>query len=398
MKKNQHISVASVASLCLASAEKYNKRIAIEIYRQGKICCLTSYRLLGIRQRQFALLLDSLGVKAGSRVLLLAENRPEWAAMWFGIALAGAACVPVAPDSPPELINHICANAGLSAICVSRRHASAFIGAEKRAPFDLPIDHSTDFSTEHSSKHSIDPSIPLIIIDSIRAAEPEQQASPVRAEKTVISVALNGISTELPLEEPENAAHFPPARPDEPAAVFYSSAGAVAESVRETTVTGRQFLESAASGRVTIFPRDRLLSTISLANSFELSCGLLRAVAAGSLTIYPDEELSPQQLCTAAGALKPTIILALPGMVMEFRKKFIEPLLKTDPFYRHAMTKTLAYRRAGKKLLSALGKIIRHLEIGGDLPDDTKEFLCRIKFPYSCSSESGSGWGLSVSR
>jgi acyl-CoA synthetase (AMP-forming)/AMP-acid ligase II len=356
MEKTRNLTVAG---LCLASAEKYGKRIAFEIYRQGKICGLTSYRLLGIRQRQFALLLDSLGVQAGSRVLLLSENRPEWAAACFGIALAGAVCVAAAPDSPPEILDHICAHAGLSAICVSRRHAAAFVGAEKRSP--------------------INQLIPVIIIDSIAPAEPGQPTSPCPAEQAFISVSINGIGKELPLKEAKNMAYFPVLRPDDPAAVFYSGGGA--ETVRETTVSNRALIERAFSGGVKLFPRDRLLSTISLANSFELSRGLLRAAAAGALTVYPDEELQPQQLIAAAGALKPTVILAQPGLVMEFRSTFIDPLLKADPFYRHALTKTLAYRRAGRKLLFALGRLIRCLEIDGSLPDEIKNFLNKIKFP-----------------
>jgi len=354
MEKTRNLTVAG---LCLASEEKYGKRIAFEIYRQGKICGLTNYRLLGIRRRQFALLLDSLGVQAGSRVLLLSENRPEWAAAWFGIALAGAVCVAAAPDSPPEILDHICAHAGLSAICVSRRHASAFVGTEKRSP--------------------IDPLIPVIIIDSIAPAEPGRPTSGP-AEQAFISVSINGITKKLPLKEAKNMAYLPLVRPDDPAAVFYS--GGV-ETIRETTVSNRDLIERACSGGVKLFPRDRLLSTISLANSFELSRGLLRATAAGALTVYTDEELPQQQLIAAAGALSPTIILALPGLVMEFRSTFIDPLLKEDPFYRHALTKTLAYRRAGRKLLSALGRLIRCLEIDGSLPDEIKEFLNKIKFP-----------------
>jgi len=373
--------------------DKHGTRIAFEIYRQGKICGLTSYRLLGRRQRQFALLLGSLGVRAGGRVLLVAENRPEWATAWFGIALAGAVCVAADPDSPPAVLKHICARAGLSAICVSRRYASKFINAEKRAPveplidsaidrsidrlIDRLIDPSIDRSTDLLSDLLIDPAIPVVIIDSIA---PTEQA--------FVSVSLNGIARELPLKEPENTAGFPLAGMDDTAALFY--ARDEGGTVCETTVSHGELIERAFSGGVKIYPRDRLLSTISLANSFELSRGLLRAVAAGALTIYPDYpggELSPQQLIAEAGALNPTIILARPSLVIDFREKFIDPILRADPFYRHALTKTLAYRRAGRKLLSALGKIIRCLEIDGSLPDEIKKFLDRIKFPYSAITE-----------
>src|SRR5207237_441915 len=39
--------------------------------------------------------LQSAGIKAGDRVLLMSENRPEWAMGYFGILKAGAAAAPL---------------------------------------------------------------------------------------------------------------------------------------------------------------------------------------------------------------------------------------------------------------------------------------------------------------
>ena len=330
----REISELTIAGICRAAAKKYNKRIAFEIYRQGKICCLTSYRLLGIRHRQFALLLHRLGIRAGSRVLLMAENQPEWAEAWFGIALAGAVCISAGPDTSDKIIKHIFAHTELSAICLSRRYEASCRRAMQCA--------------------GIENSVPVIIITDI---------------------------SNLPQEEPETTNIFPRCLPDDTAVLHYTIDPA--GTVQETSITNYELIKQAFTGRIKIFPRDRLLSTISLANTGELSRGLLRAAAGGALTVFYDEELSPHHISDAAMALRPTIMRVLPGLVTEYRDTIIEPALKADPFYRHPLTKILAYRKAEKKLLATLGKYLRCLEIEGTLPDDIKIFFDKIKFPYS---------------
>ena len=99
------------------------------------------------------------------------------------------------------------------------------------------------------------------------------------------------------------------------------------------------------------------------------------------MTIYLDSAPLPQTLIDAARALKPTIILTLPQIVGEFRSDFIMPRLQKDPLYRYGLTRSLAYVRAGKKMLSSLGKLVRCLEIYGELPEDAQVFLQKIKFP-----------------
>ncbi|GHU79499.1 hypothetical protein FACS189462_5180 [Spirochaetia bacterium] len=92
------IEKMTLAELCLKAAEKYKNRRAFEIYRDGKVYDPVSYRLMGLRARQFGALLGSLGVKAGDRVMILSENCPEWPIALFGTALAGAIAVPILPD------------------------------------------------------------------------------------------------------------------------------------------------------------------------------------------------------------------------------------------------------------------------------------------------------------
>ena len=66
---------------------------------------LTYAELKKLSEKVASFLLDA-GVVPGDRVLLASENRPEWAAAYFGILRAGAAAVPVdAQLSDDEILN-----------------------------------------------------------------------------------------------------------------------------------------------------------------------------------------------------------------------------------------------------------------------------------------------------
>ncbi|GHV89035.1 long-chain-fatty-acid--CoA ligase [Spirochaetia bacterium] len=66
-------------------------------YRAGKQKEFTtwSYKRFGAECKRVARGLLAAGLKKGDRVVLWAENRPEWMAVWMGTAIAGCTIVPV---------------------------------------------------------------------------------------------------------------------------------------------------------------------------------------------------------------------------------------------------------------------------------------------------------------
>jgi long-chain acyl-CoA synthetase len=63
--------------------------------------------------------LAEYGVRAGDRVAILSENRPEWAMADYACLALGAADVPIYPTLPGKQIEYILCDAGVSAIFVS---------------------------------------------------------------------------------------------------------------------------------------------------------------------------------------------------------------------------------------------------------------------------------------
>jgi long-chain acyl-CoA synthetase len=124
----------TLGELCLRAAARYSNRRAFQIYRDGKIYNLVSYRDLGNRSLGFAALLRNLGVKPGDRVMILAENCPEWPVAYFGIALGGAVSTPVLADFAEEQIQNIGEHAELSAICITGKTAPKCAGLDPAIP------------------------------------------------------------------------------------------------------------------------------------------------------------------------------------------------------------------------------------------------------------------------
>jgi long-chain acyl-CoA synthetase len=59
-----------------------------------------------------ALALEDLGVKAGDRVAIFSENRPEWPTVDFACQLLGAPTVPLFPTLPADRVGYVLRNSG----------------------------------------------------------------------------------------------------------------------------------------------------------------------------------------------------------------------------------------------------------------------------------------------
>ncbi|GHV36022.1 AMP-binding protein [Spirochaetia bacterium] len=345
----------TLGELCLKAAEKYKHRLVFEIYRDDKVYDPVSYRLLGIRVRQFGSLLGSLGVKAGDRVMILGENCPEWPIALFGAALAGAIAVPVLPDFTPEQITAIAAHAGVSVLCVTERTAvkTAAIGGD----------------------------IPRVYLDTMEDRE----------AGVGVLVSLGGIPKKLPLREPAGGVWmpgkgfaFPQAKGDDPAVIIYTSGASGASKGVLLSHRNLIFCARASRNLMKVFPRDRLLSVIPLAHTYECTLGLLTVILNGASITYLDKPPSPLVLLPAIQAIRPTVMLTVPLFIEKIYRQKLAPALHASPLYKCALTRPLALYLAGRKLNAAFGGGVRSFGIGGaPLASDVEDFLRKIKFPYA---------------
>jgi long-chain acyl-CoA synthetase len=116
--------------LCLDSIQKNAKRDALN-HKIGDQWINISGEEFIRRVRHIALGLAELGIKAGDRVALLSENRPDWSITDLAILSLGAVNVPIYTTQAVEQVAFILQDSGARALFVSGRkvfrHASAAI-------------------------------------------------------------------------------------------------------------------------------------------------------------------------------------------------------------------------------------------------------------------------------
>jgi long-chain acyl-CoA synthetase len=348
----------TLGELALKAAEKYTTRTCFQIYRgppagapeeeAGGIYDKLSYADFGRRVEQFALLLLELGVEKNGRVMILAENRPEWPIAYFGAALAGAVSVPVLVDFVDEQIRSIAEHAGISALCFTERtagKAAVVIG---------------------------DSDLIGIRLDSLEGDE--------------ILVIRKGEEKRMPLPAPSGGSRsaFPQAAKTDPAAIIYTS-GTTGQSKGVALSHGNLiFTALAARGLMKIYARDRLLSVIPLAHTYECTIGLISPILGGASITYLDRPPSPVILLQAMQTLRPTAMISVPLFIEKICRNRIFPALEANPLYKCPLTRFIALKAAGNKLLSALGSYLRFFGIGGaPLAEDVEHFLRKAGFPYA---------------
>ena len=297
------------------------------MYRDGGAYTRLSYEEMGKRAAAFAYMLRQRGVSPGDRVMILAENRPEWPIAYFGTALAGAVSVPVLTDFSSAQIGYIASHADISALCFTAR--------------TIP------------KTGEISPSVPAIRIDL-----------------EAVGTVLGSLSVEV--EE------------DDPSSIIYTSGTTGSSKGVMLSHKNLVFTASASRSLMKIYSRDRLLSVIPLAHTYECSLGMLTAVMSGASITYLDKPPSPAVLLPAMQDLRPTAMVTVPLFIEKICRQRIFPKMQKSPLYKFPLTRPLVRFLAGQKLLSSLGSAIRFFGIGGaPLAADVERFLRKAGFPYS---------------
>jgi long-chain acyl-CoA synthetase len=332
-KEKNTLPYTTLSQLCIYLSTKYNKKTAFSMFCEGEISRRITYTQFGNYAKQTAALLRQIGVQKGDRVLLLSENCPKWSAAFFGIALAEAVSVPALTGFSSEQICHIVKHSGVRAICISRSMAQK-------------IEHD-EFKQ-----------IPFIIIDEINDEELSN------------------------FEVPEQ-------NPNDLAVIIYTSG--TQGSCKGVMLSSRNLISSAvfSSKFIKIRRRDRLLSLLPLAHTYECGLGLIAPILSGASITYLDCPPSPSYLLPAFKLLRPTAMVTVPLLIEKIYNNAIAPKLNSSKLYKFPLTRSLAIRFAGRRLKSALGGRIHSLGIGGaPLCSTVENFLYRARFPYSI------GYGL----
>jgi long-chain acyl-CoA synthetase len=108
----------SLSEILFRTAERYAANPAQWYRKQGEYLPIT-YAQLATRIRHVAAGLMKAGIKAGDRVGLLMENRPEWAVADYAILSIGAVTVPLYCSYRPQDMSYVLNDSGAVAIFTS---------------------------------------------------------------------------------------------------------------------------------------------------------------------------------------------------------------------------------------------------------------------------------------
>ena len=109
---------ATLNQLLAQAVKTYRKPDALSYKKDGTWHRISSEEWLA-RARNIALGLYELGVRAGDRVALLSENRPEWFLVDSGMQILGAVNVPLYSTLMPEQIAYVVNNSGAKVLIAS---------------------------------------------------------------------------------------------------------------------------------------------------------------------------------------------------------------------------------------------------------------------------------------
>lgn len=142
----------TIPHFCFESFRRHNKRDALAFKADNVWHYLTGVEVIE-RVKSIAMGLAASGVKAGDRVAIISENRPEWSIVDLAILSLRAVSVPIYTTQAVEQIRFILDNSGAKMLFISGkklwRHGETAIesveGLEKLIFFDrdgLPDDNS----------------------------------------------------------------------------------------------------------------------------------------------------------------------------------------------------------------------------------------------------------------
>lgn len=238
--------------------------------------------------------LEATGVAFGDRVLLLSENRPEWAIADYALLSLGAVVVPVYPSLPPAQIVYLAQDSGARAIIVS---------------------------DEKQYRKAVEVSKAVPQVETIVVMDPPAELA---------SNAISFADIERRGQEVEDAeerfrqriAQIPP----EHIATFIYTSGTTGEP-KGAMLSHHNLLTNVEGSLQALHANadDVFLSFLPLSHVFERMAGHFTAVACGA-TVYYCETLFT--IARDMQIARPTLMLAVPRLFDSIRERVLDHVTK----------------------------------------------------------------------
>jgi long-chain acyl-CoA synthetase len=265
---------------CLEAIKRYAKPDALNQKRDGKWVHISGEAFIR-RVRHVALGLARLGIRAGDRVALLSENRPEWSITDLAILSIGAVNVPIYTTQAVDQVRFILEDCGARALFVSGKRV---------------------FKHARKGLDNIDSLKTIVFFEGDSTGE-------VAGGLTLADVETTG--AELDDQEPgafESLAK--PVQPDDLATIIYTSG--TTGTPKGVMLTHMNFISNviAATDVLPIVPTDVALSVLPLSHIFERTC--FYVFCYNGVSVY--YAASFDQVGEYLREVRPTIMTAVPRL------------------------------------------------------------------------------------
>jgi long-chain acyl-CoA synthetase len=285
-----------------------------------------SHRELDARIRRAAAGLAQLGARAGDRVAILSENRPEWVIADYACLTSGLTDVPIYPSLPAEQIAYVLKNSGAIGIFVSTKAQAEKIVEARRAAL-------TEGGTSLPALRFV------IAFDQVGDC----------ADMTLDQLEKTGAADESPAAVAAHRQRALAIRPDDVATIIYTS-GTTGDP-KGVMLTHDNIFSNVMAVRdeIPFGDDDVSLSFLPLSHIFERSGGYYMLLATGTSIAYAESfDAVPRNLLE----VKPTIVLSVPRLYEKMYARVLDAamsggFIKKNLFF---WAKNVAERWADEKL------------------------------------------------
>lgn len=269
---------SSLATMILERAERYGDKRAMVDKHQGRWEDI-SWRSLAEKIVRAAQGLAALGFRAGDRLAIAAENRPEWAIIDLACLFLGGVDVPLYLTSPPTDMAYILKDAGVTFIALSGREQLAKV---LKIAGDLPT------------------LAYLLLLDEGPKEETRLGKLP--------SLGLNGLFAR---GEQQGGPSQPVPDPGLATIIYTSGTTGLPKGVM-LTHTNILANTQDATAVLPITEQDLTLSFLPLSHGFERTAGLYTILRAGACIAYGGGTVT---ITKDLGEVKPTLFCCVPRVL-----------------------------------------------------------------------------------
>ena len=317
----------------------YAKKVAYQYVDGGQKYTYEEFRR---KTEQLSLRMTRFGIKHGDRVAIFSQNMPNWVVAFFSATAFGRVAVPVLPDSSETELTNILTHSESRVLFISQRMMPK-LSEECKQKLTLIIDIET---FEFIKKNKED-------------------------------FKCNGW-----VKDPQ---------PDDLACIIYTSG--TTGKAKGVMLSHRNLASNLAAAfkAKPAFKRDRFLSILPAAHTYEMSVSTLYSFYVGATCYTLQKPPTPTILIAAMKEVKPTIVCSVPLVIEKVVKNSVWPPISKSRVlsWIEKHFPRILHWFIGRKMVASFGGKLEFLGVGGAKLDPAVEkFLIECHFPYAV------GYGL----